>query len=43
MGVVALGQHPSVADVAGAVLVIGGVVIQEREELPVTAREEPPG
>ena len=43
MGVVALGQHPSAADVIGAVLVIGGVVIQERDELPVTALEEPPG
>jgi inner membrane transporter RhtA len=43
MGVVALGQHPSVADVAGAVLVIGGVVIQERDELPVSLPEEPPG
>lgn len=43
MGVVALGQRPTLIDLGGAVLVIAGVVLQERDELPITMPEELPG
>lgn len=36
VGLVALDQTPTVADLIGAVLVIAGVVLQERDELPVS-------
>ena len=35
----ALSQTPSAADLFGAALVIGGVVIQDRDELPVTGED----
>jgi len=41
LGFLALGQRPSVADLFGAALVIGGVLLQERDELP-TPIEDPP-
>jgi inner membrane transporter RhtA len=43
VGMVALDQTPTVADLIGAVLVIAGVVLQERDELPATMPEELPG
>jgi len=43
VGLVALDQTPTVADLIGAVLVIAGVVLQERDELPATMPEELPG
>lgn len=41
LGFLALGQRPSVLDLFGAALVIGGVLLQERDELP-TPIEDPP-
>ena len=41
LGFIALGQRPSVLDLFGAALVIGGVLLQERDELP-TPIEDPP-
>lgn len=43
VGLVALEQTPTVADLFGAALVIAGVVMQERDELPSTMPEELPG
>jgi inner membrane transporter RhtA len=37
IGAIALDQRPSAIDLLGAALVIAGVVVQEREVLPVTA------
>lgn len=34
MGWIALGQHPEILDVVGVVLVLGGVVLQERDSSP---------
>ena len=34
LGFVALGQRPSTTDLLGAAIVIGGVLLQERDELP---------
>ncbi|MEQ1701265.1 MAG: EamA family transporter, partial [Ilumatobacteraceae bacterium] len=34
LGFIALGQRPSVTDLIGAALVIAGVLLQERDELP---------
>ena len=39
VGMVALHQTPTVADLIGAALVITGVVLQERDELPVTGED----
>ena len=41
IGFLALGQSPSVIDLFGAALVIAGVLLQERDELP-TPIEDPP-
>ena len=41
VGFMALGQTPSPADLAGAALVITGVVIQERDEIPQELDELP--
>ena len=41
LGYVALDQRPSVADLFGAALVIGGVLLQEREELKPLMDEVP--
>jgi inner membrane transporter RhtA len=41
VGFIALGQRPSALDLAGSALVIAGVVVQERDELPLD--EELPG
>ena len=41
LGFLPLGQRPSLADLFGAALVIGGVLLQERDELP-TPIEDPP-
>ncbi|MBI4935631.1 MAG: EamA family transporter [Actinobacteria bacterium] len=43
VGLIALDQTPSIADLAGAALVISGVVLQERDELPSPMPEEIPG
>ena len=43
MGVIALGQQPTVTDLIGAAMVIAGVVLQERDELPLRMPEELPG
>jgi inner membrane transporter RhtA len=43
VGLIALDQTPSIADLAGAALVITGVVLQERDELPSPMPEELPG
>ncbi len=42
IGYLALGQQPTATDLFGAALVISGVLVQEREELP-TLTDEPPG
>jgi inner membrane transporter RhtA len=42
VGFLALAQTPSVPDLVGAALVISGVLVQERDELP-TVGEELPG
>jgi inner membrane transporter RhtA len=45
VGLIALEQRPSALDLAGALLVIAGVVIQEREEIvaePVVELDVPP-
>jgi inner membrane transporter RhtA len=39
IGLVALSQTPTVPDLLGATLVIAGVVIQDRDELPVTGED----
>ena len=39
VGLIALNQVPTVADLAGATLVIAGVVLQERDELQVPGEE----
>ena len=41
IGFIALDQRPSVTDLAGAVLVIAGVLLQERDELPTQLDELP--
>jgi len=41
LGFLALGQRPSMVDLFGAALVIGGVLLQERDDLP-TPIEDPP-
>jgi inner membrane transporter RhtA len=43
VGLIALDQTPTIADLAGAALVITGVVLQERDELPSAMPEELPG
>jgi inner membrane transporter RhtA len=39
VGLIALNQTPTPADLAGAALVIAGVVMQERDELPVPGED----
>jgi len=41
LGFLALGQRPSIADLCGAVLVIAGVLLQERDELTPALEEVP--
>ena len=41
VGFIALDQRPSAADLLGAALVIGGVILQEREELAMADVEVP--
>jgi inner membrane transporter RhtA len=43
VGFIALDQVPTVPDLLGAALVIAGVILQDRDELPVTMPEELPG
>ncbi len=43
VGLIALDQTPTIADMAGAALVISGVVLQDRDELPSAMPEEIPG
>jgi inner membrane transporter RhtA len=43
VGLIALDQVPTVPDLFGAVLVIAGVLLQDRDELPLTMPEEIPG
>jgi inner membrane transporter RhtA len=43
VGFIALDQTPSAADLLGAALVIAGVVLQDRDELPSAMPEELPG
>jgi inner membrane transporter RhtA len=43
VGLIALDQVPTVPDLLGAVLVIAGVLLQDRDELPLTMPEEIPG
>ena len=39
VGLIALNQTPTPADLVGAALVISGVVLQERDELPVPGED----
>ncbi len=41
VGYLALGQRPSAVDLAGAALVIGGVVVQEREQIDAAGADAP--
>lgn len=41
LGFIALGQRPTPADLFGAALVIAGVLLQERDELPATLEDVP--
>jgi inner membrane transporter RhtA len=43
VGLIALDQVPSITDLVGAALVITGVVLQDRDELPSAMPEELPG
>ena len=41
IGYIALGQQPTPTDLFGAALVIAGVLLQERDELPATLEAVP--
>ena len=41
IGYIALGQQPTPTDLFGAALVIAGVLLQERDELPATLEDVP--
>ena len=41
LGYIALGQQPTATDLFGAALVIAGVLLQERDELPATLEDVP--